>query len=162
MSPLRFIDDYFGAEKLEALLFMLVGVAAIALALWLLRRRSRLRGMAIPLIAVALIQWVVGGTVYLRTDAQIAQLRQQAQKAPAVFKQEETSRMKAVIANFEIYRNIEIGLLALGMAMAVLGRNREFVFAFGLGLALQAGLMLALDHAAETRARDYLLSIRAL
>jgi hypothetical protein len=117
--------------------------------------------MAIPLIAVALIQLVVGTTVYLRSDAQIAQLRQQAQEMPAQFRHDETVRMKAVIANFEVYRNIGIGLLALGMALVVLGRNREFVLAFGLGLALQSGLMLALDQAAEARAQDYLLSVRA-
>jgi uncharacterized membrane protein YhhN len=161
MNALQFIDVYFGAEKFESLLFMLVGASAIAVALVLLRRRSRLRGMAIPLIAVALIQLVVGTTVYLRSDAQIAQLRQQAQEMPAQFRHDETVRMKAVIANFEVYRNIGIGLLALGMALVVLGRNREFVLAFGLGLALQSGLMLALDQAAEARAQDYLLSVRA-
>ena len=115
--------------------------------------------MAVPLIAVALIQIVVGSTVYLRSDAQIAQLQQQARDAPAAFKSGETPRMKAVIANFELYRRIEIGLLALGMAIVVLLRNREFWFAFGLGLVLQAGFMLALDHFAEPRAHVYFKAV---
>jgi hypothetical protein len=155
MNQLPFIDSYFGAEKLESLLFVVVGALAITLALWLLRRRSRLRGMALPLIAVALIQGVVGGTIYLRSDAQAAQLQHQAREAPEAFKRAETARMKTVIANFELYRRIEIGLLALGMALAVLLRNREFWFAFGLGLVLQSGFMLALDHLAEARAHEY-------
>ena len=159
MNRLPFIDSYFGAEKLESLLFIVVGALAIALALVLLRRRSSLRGMAIPLIAVALIQLVVGGTVYLRSDAQAAQLQQQARDAPAEFKRAETARMKTVIANFELYRSIEIGLLALGMAIVVLLRNREFWFAFGLGLVLQSGFMLALDHFAEARAHDYFKAV---
>ena len=161
MDPLQFIDEYFRAEQVEALIFVLIGAVAIVAALMLWRRRSRLRGMAIPLVAVALIQLVVGGTVFLRSDAQIAQLRQQAQQTPTQFRHDETVRMKTVIANFEIYRGIEIGLLALGMALVVLGRNREFVFALGLGLALQSGLMLALDRSAEARARHYLLEVRA-
>lgn len=161
MNRLPFIDSYFGAEKQESLLFIAVGLAAIALAVVLLRRRSRLRGMAIPLIAVALIQLVVGGTVYLRSDAQIAQLQQQAREAPAEFKRDEAARMRVVIANFELYRRIEISLLALGMAIVVLLRNREFWFAFGLGLVLQAGFMLALDHFAEARTHAYFKALLA-
>jgi hypothetical protein len=159
MNRLPYIDSYFGAEKLESLLFIVVGALAIALGLLLLRRRSRLRGMAIPLIAVALIQGVVGGTVYLRSDTQIAQLQQQAREAPADFKRGEAARMRTVIANFDLYRRIEIGLLALGMALVVLLRNREFGFAFGLGLVLQSGFMLALDHFAEARAHDYFKAV---
>ena len=159
MNRLPFIDRYFGAEKLEALLFIVVGALAIALALVLLRRRSRLRGMAIPLVAVALIQGVVGATVYLRSDAQIARLQRQAQEAPAQFKNEEAARMRSVIANLDLYRRIEIGLLALGMAIVVLLRNREFGFAFGLGLVLQSGFMLALDHFAQARAHEYVKAV---
>jgi len=159
MNRLPFIDSYFGAEKLESLLFIIVGALTIALALLLLRRRSRLRGMALPLIAVALIQLTVGATVYLRSDAQTAQLQQQAREAPTQFKREEAARMRAVIANFELFRRIEIGLLALGMAIVVLLRNREFWFAFGLGLVLQSGFMLALDHFAEARAHSYFKAV---
>jgi len=159
MNRLPFIDSHFGAEKLQSLLFIAVGTLAIVLALRLLRRRSRLRGMAVPLIAVALIQLGLGASVYLRSDAQTARLQQQAQQAPAQFKSDEAARMRSVIANFERYRRIEIGLLALGMALVVLLRNREFWFAFGLGLVLQAGVMLALDHFAETRAHSYFKAV---
>lgn len=69
--------------------------------------------------------------------------------------------MKTVIANFELYRGIEIGLLALGMAIVVLLRQREFWFAFGLGLVLQAGFMLLLDHFAERRAHAYVTAMLA-
>jgi hypothetical protein len=159
VNLLPFIDSHFGAEKFESWLFIVIGALAMATALVLLRRRSRLRGMAIPLIAVALIQIVVGSTVLLRSDAQIVRLQQQAREAPADFKRGESARMKTVIANFELYRRIEIGLLAFGMAIVVLLRNREFWFAFGLGLVAQAGFMLALDHFAEARAHDYFKAV---
>jgi hypothetical protein len=160
-SRLPFIDSYFGAEKLESLLFIAVGALAITWAVVLLRRRSRLRGMALPLVAVALIQLGVGGTVFLRSDAQIARLQQQAREAPADFKRDESARLRTVIAHFETYRQIEIGLLALGMALVVLLRNREFGFAFGLGLVLQSGFMLALDRFAEARAQEYFKAVLA-
>jgi hypothetical protein len=161
VSRLAFIDRYFGAEQWTGALFVVVGALAIALAWWLLRRRSRLRGMAIPLVAVALLQLAVGTTVWLRSDAQRAGLQQQALEAPAEFKRQETARLRSVIARFELYRRIEIGLLALGMAIVVLLRNREFWFAFGLGLVLQSGLVLALDHVAAARAQGYFKAVLA-
>ncbi len=159
MNDAAFIRDYFLAEKHEALLFMLVGAATIALALWLMRRRSAWRGMAGPLVAVALIQLVVGSTVYLRSDAQSARLQQLHRDDLTQFKALERPRMKTVIANFELYKAIELGLLALGMALVVLLRNHEFWLAFGFGLVLQAGFMLALDFFAEARAHDYFKAV---
>lgn len=130
MSDPRFITAYFDAERFGALLFVLAGALAIALALLLLRRRSSLRGMAVPLIAVALM-------------------------APAAFQRVESLRMRTVIADLQRYRSLQLGLLALGMALVVLLRHRAFWFAFGMGLVLQAGLTLALDHVAHARAHAY-------
>ena len=159
MTPERFIPDYFGAEKNEALLFMLVGVAAIVLSVQLWRRPSTLRGMGWPLVAIALIQLGVGATVYLRSDDQMRALLQQQRSQPEAYKAAETQRMKVVIANFELYRQIEIALLALGMAIVVLLRRRAFWFAFGLGLVLQSAFMLALDWFAERRAQAYFAAV---
>lgn len=47
---------YFAAEKQEALLFMLVGAAAVAVSIWLLMTGSAYKGMAYPLLAVAVPQ----------------------------------------------------------------------------------------------------------
>jgi len=160
VSDPRFITAYFDAERFGALLFLLAGALAIALALLLLRRRSSLRGMAVPLIAVALIQLGVGVTVWQRSPAQAAALVQQWREAPAAFQHAEQTRMRAVIADLRRYRNLELGLLALGMATVVLLRNRALWFAFGLGLVLQAGLLLALDHFAQTRAQAYVEALQ--
>lgn len=155
MSDPRFITAYFDAERFGALLFVLAGALAIALALLLLRRRSGLRGMAVPLIAVALIQLGVGFTVWQRSPAQAAASMQQWREAPAAFQRVESLRMRTVIADLQRYRSLQLGLLALGMALVVLLRHRAFWFAFGLGLVLQAGLTLALDHVAHARAQAY-------
>lgn len=159
MTDTGFIGAYFAAEKQGALLFMLVGLAAIGLAAWLVRRRSALRGMAVPLVAVALIQLAVGGAVFLRSDAQSAQLQQLARQDRAEFKRVEVPRMKTVIADFALYKQIGIGLLALGMALVVLLRNREVGFAIGLGLVLQAIALLALDFFALERAQRYFQAV---
>lgn len=159
MAGAPFIADYFGAEKQESLLFMAVGVAACLVSFWLWRKRSPLRGMSGPLMAIAAIQIVVGASVYFRTDAQVAALQAQRQTAPSAFQADESARMAVVIRKFELYKRIEIALLVLGGALTVALRRQPFWFAFGLGLALQAGFMLALDLFAESRAHDYLRAV---
>jgi hypothetical protein len=60
----------------------------------------RLKSMAIPLVLIALIQIVVGGSVYLRSDAQLTGLSAQLQTNPQVVKLEETARMQTVMKTF--------------------------------------------------------------
>jgi hypothetical protein len=147
---------YFAAEKQEVLLFMLVGVAAVAVSIALLATGNRCKGMAYPLIAVAAMQLVVGATVYFRTDGQVAALQAQFQQAPAAFKAAETQRMDVVMKNFRVYKWIEIALLATGIALAFAPRGNALWSAVGIGLAIQSALMLLLDLFAEKRADEYL------
>ncbi len=104
---------YFAAEKQESLLFMAVGVLAVAVAIWLYANGHRLKSMAFPLVAIALIQLVVGGSVFFRSGSQLAGLSRQAAEAPAAFKVEETRRMDVVMKSFTTYKWIEIALRAL-------------------------------------------------
>ena len=162
MPEPAFIATYFGAEKSESLLFIGLGAAFVLLAVHLLRARSRWRGMAGPLVVIAAIQLIVGGAVYLRTDTQAAALQAQQASDPAAFQRDETKRMLAVVANFELYKRIEIGLLTAGLALAAVTRRRsDFWLGFGLALALQSAIMLGLDLFAQARADVYLAAVRA-
>lgn len=156
------MEAYFAGEKAESLLFVIVGVLAIGIALTLLGKQHRLRGMAYPLIAVALIQIGVGGTVYLRTDEQVATLSAQLAIAPTEYKRAELARMEKVAAAFDLYKIVEIVLIAAGLAMVVGLRRRPTLHAAGIGLALQATLMLAADLVAEERADVYIENVRKL
>lgn len=147
---------YFIAEKQEALLFMLVGFMALAASAWLFKAGGSYKGMLYPLAAIALIQIVVGSSVYFRTDAQVATLSAQYQADPAGFKTEETHRMQVVVKNFVLYRWIEIGLLATGIFLMLGLRHHSLWHAVGVGLGIQSALMLALDYFAERRAAEYL------
>lgn len=147
---------YFTAEKHEALLFMLAGLAAIGISTWLLLAGSAYRAAAFPLVAIAAIQLTVGGTVYFRTDNQVAELTHLYEQDPAGFKAEETKRMQAVINNFVVYRWIEIALLGIGIILALTMCSHPAWLAAGAGLAAQAGIMLALDYFAERRAAGYM------
>ncbi len=165
-TPLDVLRDqlpvYFAAEKHEALLFLLVGLAAIGLSIWLVTSHNSYRGMAYPLVVVALIQIAVGWTVHSRTDGQVVQLTAQLDADPLAFVSDETSRMATVIRNFHIYKAIEIALLLCGVLMTLMSRQTEVFYGAGVGLVAQAALMLVLDLFAEKRAYEYVDAVRGL
>lgn len=156
------IINYFKAEKRESLLFMAVGFVAITASVFLWRTGSPWRGMAFPLIAIALIQIVVGSTVYFRTDAQVLGLHTQLAAAPAAYRAVELPRMETVRRSFNLYKGIEITLLVLGIVGYFYFRERQTLFAASNGLMLQSALMLALDMVSERRADIYMDHIRRL
>ena len=156
------MTDYFAGEKQESLLFIAVGLVAIGVAAWLWMNGHRLRMMAVPLVIVALMQLVVGSTVYLRTESQMQGLVAQSQSAPAQFKQDEVSRMQTVMKNFNIYKTIEMMLLVLGVCLIAFLQRFDIAAGIGAGLVLQAGFTLALDMFAEARGQDYLLVLKGL
>lgn len=151
------MQQYFAAEKGESLVFIVVGVLALAAGGMFQQRAEFLKGLAYPLMAVALIQLTVGLTVYLRTDDQLAVLSRQFEDAPAVYRQQELQRMETVNRNFDRYKRIEIALLlaGVGVIMAGVAKRRSLLVGAGAGLSLQSGVMLALDFFAEARADLY-------
>jgi hypothetical protein len=153
---------YFAAEKAESWLFILVGVVALGVSVWLLRTGSSYRGMAWPLIAVGLIQLVVGGSVAFRTDTQVAALTAQLASSSSAFQLAEVPRMEGVMRNFTLYKGLEITLLLVGVALTSAFRHKEVLYGVGVGLVLQASLMLVLDLFAERRGDEYLSAVRAL
>lgn len=157
-----FIYRYFIAEKQEGLVFLLIGIAAVLLGISFIfffrNNPSLFKGMAIPLIAVGLIQIVVGYTVYSRSDRQKADVAYQAGTDPAFIKAVEIPRMEKVMKNFSVYRYTEIGLTILGIALFVYFRNdpgKVLWKGLGITLALQAIIMLAADGVAEKRGALY-------
>ena len=156
------MNDYFGAEKNESLLFIAVGVVACGVAVWLWSQGHRLKTMAFPLVAVALIQVVVGGSVYFRTDSQVAQLQQKLSASPAELKTIETARMEQVMQRFQTYKRIEIALILLGICLMIFLRRSDIAVGIGSGLLIQAAFMLCLDLFAETRGEDYLKALAQL
>ncbi len=153
------MEDYLDAERAESRLFVGMGVATLGGGATALAASDRdfLRGASGPLIGVGLIQLVVGGSVWWRTEAQKAQLRSLILTDPARYVSEETARMKVVNDNFVIYRWTEISLLGAGVATAGAGRalDKDFVTGLGVGLAFQSAVMLTLDYFAERRGHEY-------
>jgi hypothetical protein len=153
------MTNYFVGEKQESVLFILAALVAMGLAIWLWTNGHRLRFMALPLVVVALMQLVVGVTIFTRTDAQVAKLSTQLASSPTEFKQAETERMQTVMANFKLYRTVELLLLLLGACLIAFLSKWDAATGIGIGLVVQAGFTLALDLFAEARGVDYLRAL---
>lgn len=165
-----FIYKYFIAEKQESLLFLIVGIVAVLLAIacWFFIKSNPqfCKGAAIPLLAIGMIQVVVGYTVYSRTDKQKADIAYNIGMEPVNYaKQTEMPRMEKVMKNFVIYRWVEIAFIISGLILIfVFKTNPEKSFWYGLGLALaiQAIIMLGADYFAEKRGKVYVAELEKI
>lgn len=156
------MSSYFSAEKQESLIFIAVGLLAIGIGAWLWMNGHRLKSMAYPLMIIAVLQIVVGGSVYLRTDAQLSSLSAQLQANPAKLKAEETTRMQTVMKHFSIYKVVEMVLLMAGVGLIAVLQHNDMAAGIGVGLVLQAALTLTLDVFAEARGSGYLSAIQSI
>lgn len=71
------IIQYFKGERYESLIFLAAGAAAIAAAAYfLLKQKTPFHfGLSTGIVAIGLIQIVVGYSVYSRTEAQVMELK---------------------------------------------------------------------------------------
>jgi len=161
MNPL---EKYFNDEKYESVLFVLVGVVAIFMATYFFVKLKQpfYSGMAYPLITVALLQIVVGSTVYFRSPKDILRVNEIVQTDKSKIQTEEIPRMTTVMKNFAIYKWVEIALILVGIIMFFFFQPMTIWKGIGLGLFIQASFMLLLDLFAESRGKTYLEYLQTL
>lgn len=151
------IQKYFYAERFESLIFMGVGAAAIALALygWFYKTDPLWKGIAYPLVIIGLIQIAVGATVFFRTPSDILRVTEIVEKDPGRIRSEELPRMEAVLKNFVTIRYVEIAMVGIGAALIIFFGGSPLWKGVGAGLAVQAAVSLLLDFFAEKRGHEY-------
>ncbi|MEO7310545.1 MAG: hypothetical protein ABIX01_09115 [Chitinophagaceae bacterium] len=161
------VEKYFLAEKGESLLFVFIGIAALiaAVVFYFLLKTPFYKGAVIPLAAIAILQMVVGYTVYRRSDGQRKDIVYKMDMNPAAIRDKEVPGMELVMKKFLIYRRVEIALLAIGLACCFVSRGdatKAFWCGLGLALALQTAIMLAANYFAEARGKSYLQGLNWL
>jgi hypothetical protein len=160
------IEKYFIAEKQESLVFLVIGILAIAVSLifYLMVKTQLYRGAAIPLLALGLIQAVAGYTVYVRSDDQRVSQVYAYDMNPDQLKTVELTRMRKVKTSFQIYRWIEIGAFIAGIILIILFRNpagNMFWTGLGITLTIMAAELFVADFIAEKRAVYYTQQLEA-
>ncbi len=161
MNP---VVKYFNGEKAESYIFILIGVIALAMALYFIfvLKSSFWKGVAAPFIIVALLEFAVGYTIVTRSIIDTARVETFILKEPQSIKTLEIPRMEKVMSNFVIFRYVEIVLIILGIALMYSSLNDTFWRGIGLGLFIQASIVLSLDFFAERRGHIYLEYLKEL
>jgi len=154
------IERYFMAEKSEGLFFLMMGMAAIGLAIifYFVLKTYFLRGAALPLVVAGLIQTMAGFSVYSNSDSQRISNVYAYDMDPSKLRQEELPRMQSVNRRFVLYRWTEIFLFLTAAGVALYsksGPGRAYWLGWGLALAFEAAVMLAAGRYAEKRSREY-------
>ncbi|MBS1948365.1 MAG: hypothetical protein JST47_11410 [Bacteroidetes bacterium] len=154
------IEKYFLAEKQGSLFFLIIGIIAILLAIgfYLFLKNNFYKGAAVPLLAIGIVQAIVGFTVYARSDRQRIDNVYAFDMNPGKLKSEELPRMQTVNKNLIAYQWAEIGFFIVGAVLILcFAGNKEKSFWLGLGIALaiQAAVMLSTDYFAGRRAKSY-------
>jgi hypothetical protein len=152
------VEKYFHGEKAESWLFIVLGIVTLALALYFvfMLKTSFWRGMAIPFIAVALLEFTVGITLVLRTPKDISRVENFITREPQKIETEEIPRMEKVMTQFVVFRYVEIALLIIGIFFMYQTKDDTLWRGIGFGLFTQASVVLILDFFAERRGHHYL------
>ena len=154
------IEHYFIAEKNESLIFLIIGLAVVVtgIVFYFGLKTPVLRGAAVPLLLLGLLQSIAGYAVYQRSDDQRINNVYNYGMQPGRLKTEEMARMEKVNHNFVLLRWIEVAAVLGGLAMILFFRGRtehQFWFGLGIALSLMAGELFMGDMIAEKRARVY-------
>lgn len=155
------LTTYFSAEKQAMLPIIVIGLVATVAAVWLYLGAGALRGMAIPLGLIGVLELGIGVAVYARTDGQVAALTEEHGTDARAMVTTESIRMATVMSTFTIIKVVEVALIALGAGLAWSLQRSDFWFAFGVGLVMQATVMLVFDLFAERRAGPYVAALRS-
>lgn len=159
------IEKYFMAEKQTGMLFLVIGIIAFALALYLylVHKAPFQKGLAIPILIIGIIQAVAGFTVYDRSDKQRIDNVYAYDLNPSKLQDVELARMKIVQKNYVLMRWAEIVFLAAGIVLVVFSCNesgRKFFLGIGIGLIIQSAILLTADYFAERRTVVYATGIK--
>lgn len=152
------IEKYFNGEKAESYVFIAIGMVALLIAFYFVftLKTSFWRGVAIPFILVAMLEFIIGYTIVKRSPKDIYRVESFIKVQPSKITLDEIPRMEKVMKNFVIFRYVEICLILLGIILMYSSLNDTLWRGIGLGLFMQASIVLSLDFFAERRGHIYL------
>lgn len=154
------IEKYFLAEKQAGLVFIIVAIVAVIIALvgFFILKSNAWKGIAIPLVMIAVLQLVAGYNVYNRSDEQRLSNVYALDMNPGNLVNNELPRMQQVNKRLRVILWIEILLLAAGLVLMILFKSqpaKQLLYGIGIGLTIQSALSLGMDFFAFKRAADY-------
>jgi hypothetical protein len=153
VTLLEVLEAYFRSERAVGFVFLGVGLFSLAFAFWTWRTMEGGFGvgLAIPMLLLGLAGSVGGPMFVVRTERQVAELREQS---PTKIREVERPRMARVNANWPRFKAAWTALILIALALLWLVK-RDFAAGVGLGLILLSGFVFTIDLFAERRAEIY-------
>ncbi len=160
------IEKYFRAEKSQSLINLVIGILAFCTAIYFFvaLKTTHFPGAAFPLSIFGLIFAIVGYTVYKRSDDDRIRNVYAYDMEPSHLKNVELPRMNKVMANFNYYRYVAIGVALFGIVTVLIYRNNiteKFRLSAGVGMVIVSVIILIADYFAAKRARIYLNGLQS-
>ena len=158
-----FVDrmhGYFQAERRTGVLAAVTGLCLVGLALVVWRHwhdRFAL-GLSVSLLVIAVLTFVAGLILALKTPAQVRALVRLYESNGAGLVATEGERMEKVVRNFRYYRMVFITAIVVALLLPGLWAD-GLATGIAAGLACFAALGVTVDTFAERRARVYLDAI---
>ena len=155
------IGKYYRAEKRENFLLIMIGMMAIVLAsvFFLPMKDTFYKGAGISLLLTGILQSVIKFIHFSRNDLLHINCLHNLEMFSSVFKTEELPRMKTVINQCIISRNVKVILLMTGFFLYCYfsgGFEIDYLSGGGLSLAVMSFLALVADIFALKRGNIYL------
>lgn len=159
------IYAYFLAEKLEAFWILVVGISSVLISIYFfLKGFEFFKFFSIPFFLLAVLELLVGGTVYFRTDSQIKNLISTYETSKKDFVKFESERMEVVMKSFRTYKIIEILFILSSFLILIYSINNQkiWISGFAVGLGIQSVFFLVIDFFAEPRGAIYFEAVQNL
>jgi hypothetical protein len=158
------LHRFFSGDKRHSLILFSVGVSSLVAGGVLVSQPGFARATSYPLLGVGLLQAIVGGGIYLRTNKQVAALDAQLSSDPGAVKAGEYKRMSRLHLQYRIIEIAEIAMILAGGTLLIVGGttntgDQEVLQGVGLGLVITGAVTLPLDLIADRRGERYRKSL---
>jgi len=157
------ITLYFNDEKLQCLIGAIVSVILIAASVYFLfLQKPMLKGIAYTVIPLSTLLIIICVGVIFRTPKDIKRVTKFQIETPQKIQTEEIPRMEKVMKSFNIIKNVELVLLAIGLVILVVFWKNEQLRGIGIGIIIMSISLYTFDHIAEARGENYIRFLKSL
>lgn len=157
------ILKYFSGEKLQCTVGVIISIGFIAASIYFLfQDRPFFKGAAYVSLPLAFFLLIICSAVLIRTPKDIERVTSFYEHSPEKLQSEELVRMEKVMVSFDIIKKVELGILILGIVLALVFGKNPLWQGIGIGLVVQGIVLYLFDHFAELRGEEYISFLQSM
>jgi hypothetical protein len=157
------ILKYFAGEKMQCTIGVMISIVFIATSIYFLfQDKPFYKGTAYVSLPLAFFLLIICSAVLVRTPKDIERVTTSYEKSPDKLQSEELARMEKVMYSFGIIKKVEIGILILGIILAIVFWRNALWQGVGVGLVVQGIALYQFDYFAELRGAEYISFLQSI